>query len=196
MPVDVNTAAEEELIALTGIGREIADAVVRARPFASIDDLLSVPGIGKATLKRLNGQGVTVLQGQQEESAGLGVPPEIYTRFEPTGGVPVDLVTELFALLKMPEHTQSAFWEAAVRRDEVCITGEVQSVKTRRDGTTQVGIGVERGTNYPYHPANLTQAQLDEMKRAQSARLCVTVCWEHEVGVGRVVTSVVVHECD
>jgi len=56
---DVNTASREDLIDLVGIGNEIADAIIRARPFESIDDLISIPGIGQATLERLAVQGVT-----------------------------------------------------------------------------------------------------------------------------------------
>ena len=56
-PVDLNTATAEQLDALPGIGPSIAAAIVehreRAGPFASVDDLLDVPGIGDAKLAQL-----------------------------------------------------------------------------------------------------------------------------------------------
>jgi len=60
MTVDANTASREELIALASIREEIADAIIRARPFDSIDDLLSIPGIGPRSLERLKAQGLIV----------------------------------------------------------------------------------------------------------------------------------------
>lgn len=56
-PVDLNRATASELEALPGIGPSIASAIVehreRAGPFASVDDLLDVPGIGPARLEEL-----------------------------------------------------------------------------------------------------------------------------------------------
>ena len=54
-PIDVNTATAEELAAaMTGVGRKKAMAIVAYRdengPFASIDDLTLVRGIGPATV--------------------------------------------------------------------------------------------------------------------------------------------------
>jgi competence protein ComEA len=67
--LDVNTASREELIELTGIAEEIADAIIDARPFNSIDDLIAIPGIGQRTLERLKGQGLTVgsVEGSRED---------------------------------------------------------------------------------------------------------------------------------
>ena len=53
--IDVNTATAEELAAaMTGVGRKKAGAIVAYRdengPFASIDDLVLVRGIGPATV--------------------------------------------------------------------------------------------------------------------------------------------------
>lgn len=54
-PIDVNTATAEELAAaMSGVGRKKAMAIVAYRdengPFASIDDLVLVRGIGPATV--------------------------------------------------------------------------------------------------------------------------------------------------
>ena len=56
--VDVNTAPAAEIEALPGVGATLAQRIVAERsraPFATIDDLRRVPGVGPATLERLRG---------------------------------------------------------------------------------------------------------------------------------------------
>jgi competence protein ComEA len=61
--INVNTASATELEALSGIGEVLAATIVEYRtqngPFASVDDLLDVSGIGPATLEEIRDQ-VTV----------------------------------------------------------------------------------------------------------------------------------------
>ncbi|HWC70382.1 MAG TPA: helix-hairpin-helix domain-containing protein [Actinomycetota bacterium] len=61
--ININTASETDLEALSGIGEVLAAAIVDYRtdngPFASVDDLESVSGIGPATLEEIRDQ-VTV----------------------------------------------------------------------------------------------------------------------------------------
>ncbi|MBT8337458.1 MAG: helix-hairpin-helix domain-containing protein [Gemmatimonadetes bacterium] len=60
--VNLNSADPTTLIGLPGIGPVLAERIVEHRrrtPFRSIDDLLDVPGVGPATLRRLRAQ-VTV----------------------------------------------------------------------------------------------------------------------------------------
>lgn len=56
-PVDINRASEDELRALPGIGGVLASRIVEARerdgPFASLDDLRRVRGLGRAKLEKL-----------------------------------------------------------------------------------------------------------------------------------------------
>ena len=56
-PVDINRATATELRRLPGVGKTIAQAIVDDRtkngPFASVDDLSRVKGIGKRRLDRL-----------------------------------------------------------------------------------------------------------------------------------------------
>ncbi len=52
-PIDVNTASEAELMRLPKVGAVTARAIIAARPFASVDDLDRVRGIGKKTLDAL-----------------------------------------------------------------------------------------------------------------------------------------------
>ncbi len=55
--VNVNTASAKELEALPGVGEVIAQRIVDYRaangPFASVDELVHVKGIGAATLEKL-----------------------------------------------------------------------------------------------------------------------------------------------
>jgi competence protein ComEA len=61
--INVNTATATELEALSGIGEVLAATIVEYRtqngPFATVDDLLDVSGIGPATLEEIRDQ-VTV----------------------------------------------------------------------------------------------------------------------------------------
>lgn len=56
-PININTATLRELKALDGFGDAKAEAVIRYREehgsFASVDELINVSGIGKATLNRI-----------------------------------------------------------------------------------------------------------------------------------------------
>ncbi|HZJ10797.1 MAG TPA: helix-hairpin-helix domain-containing protein [Trueperaceae bacterium] len=51
--ISLNAATPAELDALPGIGPVIAARIVEHRPYARIDDLMRVPGIGPRTLERL-----------------------------------------------------------------------------------------------------------------------------------------------
>ena len=56
--VNINTATLKELETLTGIGPSKAQAIIDARPFSSIDDLLKAKGIGEKTLQKIKDQGL------------------------------------------------------------------------------------------------------------------------------------------
>lgn len=54
--VSINTAGKAELAALKGLSKTAAAAIVAARPFKTIDELLTVKGIGAKLLDKLKGQ--------------------------------------------------------------------------------------------------------------------------------------------
>jgi competence protein ComEA len=51
--ISLNSALPRELDLLPGIGPVLAERIIAARPFFSVDELLNVPGIGAVTLERL-----------------------------------------------------------------------------------------------------------------------------------------------
>lgn len=51
--VNVNSAARDELMLLPGIGETMANRIIEARPFKSVEDLTNVSGIGDGTLNKL-----------------------------------------------------------------------------------------------------------------------------------------------
>jgi len=52
-PVSLNRASLEELEGLPGVGPVLARRILEGRPYARVEDLLRVKGIGPATLERL-----------------------------------------------------------------------------------------------------------------------------------------------
>jgi competence protein ComEA len=71
--VDLNTASEAALVELPGVGPATAKAIIAARPFASVDDLAKVKGIGAAKVAALRGR-VTVA-GEKAAPAPPATPP-------------------------------------------------------------------------------------------------------------------------
>ena len=56
-PVDVNTANEQQLMAVPGIGESLAKRIVQFRDkngrFEKVDDLMKVQGIGEKSIEKL-----------------------------------------------------------------------------------------------------------------------------------------------
>lgn len=52
-PVDINTASPDELASLPGIGPVLAERIIAGRPYATIDELDAVSGIGPTRLQAL-----------------------------------------------------------------------------------------------------------------------------------------------
>jgi competence ComEA-like helix-hairpin-helix protein len=62
-PVDLNRATAAELASLEGIGPKLALRILAARPFAAVEDLLRVRGIGARRLARLRPRLMVVTSG-------------------------------------------------------------------------------------------------------------------------------------
>lgn len=52
-PIDLNRASAAQLDTLPGVGPETAKAIIKGRPYRSIDDLQKVKGIGPATVGKI-----------------------------------------------------------------------------------------------------------------------------------------------
>jgi len=57
-PVDLNKANVENLETLPGVGPETAKAIIKGRPYESLEDLGRVKGIGPATIDKLREKAV------------------------------------------------------------------------------------------------------------------------------------------
>lgn len=51
--IDINAADAQTLMRLPDIGATLAERIIAARPYQSVDDLLKVDGIGSTTLEQL-----------------------------------------------------------------------------------------------------------------------------------------------
>lgn len=58
--VDLNTASEEELERVGGLGRERARRIVQNRPFRSWDDLKKIEGFSDKLIEDLKQAGATI----------------------------------------------------------------------------------------------------------------------------------------
>ena len=67
--IDINSASASELEKLDGVGEKIAQYIVDARPFDSVDDLIEVYRIGEITLGKIKEQGLACVEGSDYESS-------------------------------------------------------------------------------------------------------------------------------
>ena len=63
--IDINTASAEELDELYGIGPVKAEAIIHARTFDFIDDLINVNGIGEVTLNKIKEEGLACVEDEE-----------------------------------------------------------------------------------------------------------------------------------
>lgn len=61
--VDINIASTAELQEITGIGPAYAEAIIRGRPFETLDELNDIKGIGPATVEGIKEQGLACIGG-------------------------------------------------------------------------------------------------------------------------------------
>ena len=72
--IDINTATAEQLDEIAGIGPKYAQAIIDARPFSSIDDLIRVKGIGEKTLQKIKDQGLACVNCQSVAPSDIPAP--------------------------------------------------------------------------------------------------------------------------
>ncbi|MCY1007383.1 helix-hairpin-helix domain-containing protein [Nannocystis pusilla] len=65
IPVDLNRASASELESLPGIGPELARRIVEGRPYATVDDLDRVRGIGPTRLTAVRPRARVEISGQE-----------------------------------------------------------------------------------------------------------------------------------
>jgi len=65
--IDINNADATELDKLIGIGPAKAQAIIDARPFQNVDDLIDVVGIGEVTLANIKQQGLACVEDEEEQ---------------------------------------------------------------------------------------------------------------------------------
>ncbi len=74
--VDINTAPLEDLTKIIHIGEVRALELISLRPFASLDDLARIKGIGEARIKDIKEQGLAWVGQQPQSQAQAQVQPE------------------------------------------------------------------------------------------------------------------------
>lgn len=67
--ININSASVVELEDLTGIGPAYAQRIVESRPFASVEELIKVKGIGPTTLSKIKFQGLACVAESAEPEA-------------------------------------------------------------------------------------------------------------------------------
>lgn len=67
--VEINEASYGDLQLIHGVGPAIAERIIAARPFESVDDLVKVKGIGAATLQKIKDQGIAYVTPKLEKSS-------------------------------------------------------------------------------------------------------------------------------
>lgn len=76
--IDINSASMEELDNLTGIGPVIAQNIINARPFNSVDDLINVSRIGNKTLEKIKSQGLAcVTMDENISDNSISIAPDL-----------------------------------------------------------------------------------------------------------------------
>ncbi len=74
--LDLNSISKQQLTDVKGIGETLADRIIAARPFRSVDELLKVKGIGEKTLAKLRGHFLVAARSRQTPRTNKGAKSE------------------------------------------------------------------------------------------------------------------------
>jgi len=89
--ININTASKEELQKIVGVGEVLAQKIIEARPFYSINDLIRVSGIGEVTLKRIIDQNCAYVENRPVGGGGGSNQPQTSS----TSTYPKILISEI-----------------------------------------------------------------------------------------------------
>ncbi len=103
--IDINSASQEELVAINGIGESLAQKIVEGRPYARLKDLLNISGISEKKLETLSGSLKVAVAPAQAEPKPLE-PPDRTSAAKPFTKVGD---TEAFVFLEDRNERQDAF---------------------------------------------------------------------------------------
>ena len=98
--VEINIASLEQLDEIIGIGPVLAQRIIDARPFSSVDDLIKVKGIGEKTLQKIKDQGLVYI-GNSIEATEPAITEEKPAAVEPPPTYPAGVI--LNEILPSPE---------------------------------------------------------------------------------------------
>ena len=128
--IDINTANEETLTQLTGVGPQLAKRIAEARPFLSIDDLTRVRGIGDRDIERLRPQiTVSAVDAADEPMDAKDAVDEETDDIAPTDAT-ADIVTEEQTDSEEAEAIPEPFPSDEAREDDEAETNKLAESAT------------------------------------------------------------------
>ncbi len=67
--IEINSASQEELLKIIGVGQTIAQRIINNRPYSSLDDLIKVKGIGEKKIEKIKNQGCAYVKDENKNNS-------------------------------------------------------------------------------------------------------------------------------